>query len=312
MTGMFVQRPLMLLAALATASAFCHQAHAEAHSKVSLGNYQYTLTDLDLTDGIDPSIALGPGVMTQSVSASMSNGVGSGGGPNSIASSSVKKTYEVPLGTPKSLAYQGFAVSSDAGSMSASADILAGGGTWSLLAMHEQAFVLSPHTAITFTAAADIEHSVVVPPGSVIYGPYGNQNGYFDWAPIQVDGKAFLTVGNDALSALGSSPPCWGDRCQSMDYLQDFMRSYNTGEHVQGKLLSLTVSNDSSGTLSKTLSAVAYTNGYATAPLALVPESSTWAMMGLGLVGIGGAIVRRRQAVSLVVKAPSDNRGTAV
>lgn len=295
MTCMLVQRPLMLLAALATASLACHQAHAEAHSKVSLRNYQYTLTDLDLSDGIDPSIAWGSGVMTQSVIASISNGVDSGGGPNSIGSSSVKKNYEVPLGTPNSLAYQGFAVSSDAGGMSASVDILAGGGTWSLLAMHDQAFVLSPHTAITFTAAADIEHSVVVPPGSVIHGPFGNQNGYFDWAPIQVDGKAFLTVGNDASSALGSSPPCWGDGCKSMDYLQDWLRSYETVGQNRDKLLSLTVTNDSTGALSKTLSAVAYTSGYATAPLALVPEPSTWAMMGVGMVGIGVSIGRRRR-----------------
>lgn len=301
MNCMFVQRPLMVLAALATASFACQQAHAEAHSTVSLGNYHYTLTDLDLNDGIDPSIAWGTGVMTQSVSASISNGVASGGGPNSIGSSSVKKTYEVPLGTPKSLAYQGFSVSSDAGGMSASVDILTGGGQWSLLALHDQAFVLSPRTAITFTAEADIAHSVVVPSGSVIREPYV-QNGYFDWAPIQVDGKAFLTVGNDAASALNSSPPCWGDGCKSMDYLQDFMRSYDTGERVHDKLLSLTVTNDSGSALSKTLSAVAFTNGYATAPLSLVPEPATWAMMGVGMVGLGMS-VRRRRRVSLAQQA---------
>ena len=294
MTRLPAQRSWVMLAALAVASAACQYAHAEAHAKVSLSNHQYTLTDLDLDDGIDPSVTWSSGVLTQSVWGSTSSGVGYGGAPNSTGSDSILRTYEVPLGTPRSNTYQGFTAASDAEGLKASVDITTGGGSWGVSSQYDQVFMLGANTAITFTATAETQLGVVVPPDSVVQGPYGVQNGYFDWAPIQASATALIAVGDQPASAPGGSP-CWGDSCRFMDYSDDWLRSYQTVHQVQGSALSLTFRNESNAALSKTLSTMVYTDGYATAPLTMVPEPSAWAMWGLGLGVLSLTTSRRRK-----------------
>lgn len=286
---------LLMLATLAAASGACHQAQAAAHSQVSLSNYQYTLTDLNPADGIDPSVTWNQGVLTLSLGVSISNGVGYGGAPNSIASKTLSKSFDVPLGTAQSVVYQGFAAASDAEGIKVTVDIPVDGAQWSLLAQYDQSFVLGANTAITFTASADMANSVVVPPGSVDRTQGYDDNGYFDWAPIQASTTALITVGDGPFTDRSGSPPCWGDACASMDYLLSGLRSYQTTDEATDKLLSVTLANNSATTLSKTLSAAGYTYGYATAPLSMVPEPSSAAMVGLGVAGLLACMRGRRR-----------------
>lgn len=294
MKHMIHPRHLAALACLAAASSACHLAHAEAHSSLTLGNYQYTLIDLDPDDGIAPSVTWETGTLMQSLATSTSNGVGVGGGPNVVSHFSSDKSYQVPIGTAKSLSYQGFAVSSGSSGLSTSANIPVG-GLWRLLTQYEQGFVLGAKTAISFTALAQSNLGVVVPPWSVTTEPYGYpNNGYFDWAPIQAETMAYIAVDTKLSESLGSSPPCLFDKCKTMDYLIDFMRSYETGSRVKDKQLSLTFSNESAAAESHVVSTVAYIDGYATAPLPMVPEPSTLSMICVGLAGIGLGWKRRQ------------------
>ena len=294
----FSVRPkLLMLTGVALAlAALHHQAHAEAHTSVVLDNYQYTLTDLAPDDGVAPSVTWGKGVLTQSLGATTSSGVAPGGGPNVTGQNYVKKSYEVPIGTSKSLTYQGFDVSSDAASLKTSVNIPVG-GTWGEVNQYDQEFVLGPHTAITFTAAAKVLDSVTVPPDSVVTRPGGYQdNGYFDWAPIQATSAAVLAFDADVSSMVQASPPCWS--VVKCDYVVNSLRSYKSTSQGDDKLLSLTLTNDSTSTLSSRLSAAAYSNGYATAPLVMVPELSMPAMMLTGLAGIV-VLGRRRRTVAV-------------
>jgi hypothetical protein len=280
--------------ALAIAAVLSHQAaHAQAYSSAGIDHYQYTLTDLDPNDGIAPSITWGKSLVTQKLSGSVSDGVGAGGGPNAIASRNTESAVTLAIDTPRSMAFQGFGVSSGPTGLMASASVQAG-GTWWLRSSVTNDFVLSSNTAVTFTALANEAYGVVVPEWSVVTRPNGYQdNGYFDWAPIQVSASAMLHIGGTA--GVNSSPlGCTG--CLAVDQSALYGRSYASVSDAKSKLLTVTYANNTTSKLASQLSADAITEGYATAPVMMVPELASSAQMLLGLAGLG-AVLRfgRRQ-----------------
>jgi hypothetical protein len=282
---------------LAMASVWSHQAaHGQAYSSATIGHYQYTLTDLDPNDGIAPSVTWGKSLVTQKLSATVSNGVESGGGPNVVVFSDTGGTNTVAIDTPQSRQFQGYDASSGPKGLSAKANVPVG-GNWFLQSSVTNDFVLSAKTAITFTAQADVALGVVVPSWSVVQRPNGYlDNGYFDWAPIQVNVASMLGIGTSA--DFGSSPySCQG--CLAFDNVPVFARSYATVDKAASKLLSGTFTNDTAGKLGSTLSLATYNAGYATAPLMMVPELAASTQMLLGLAGLGAAVrFGRRRAPS--------------
>lgn len=272
---------------LALAAALSHQTVlAEAYSAATIGRLQYTLTDLDTNDGIAPSLTWGlQGTYSQQQSVTLSDGVGYGGGPNTIASQQDSRSYSSSITTPLSFNYQGYSVSSSIDGLSASASVQKG-GTWTETVTFNNSFVLSANTAVTFSAQASTALSVVVPDGSVILRePYNYlDNGYFDWAPIQAQASATLFFSSP-------SEPSTGD-------LRDGLRTYATTDDRLAQLLSATFSNTTQGSLSNSLTAQVHIDGYATAPLAMVPELSSSAQMALGLAGLGALMGLRRRRTS--------------
>jgi len=282
--------------ALAMASVLSHQAaHGQAYSSATIGHYQYTLTDLDPNDGIAPSVTWGKSLVTQKLSAALSNGVGSGGGPNVTVSSNTGGSNTVAIDTPLSRTFQGFGVSSGTKGLTATASMPLG-GSWTLQSAISNDFVLSAKTAITFTAQADVALGVVVPSWSVVQRQNGYlDNGYFDWAPIQVDVVSMLEIG--APADFSSSPlSCQG--CLAFDNVPVFARSYATVDKAASKLLSATFTNATQGKLGSNLALAIYTSGYATAPLMMVPELAASTQMLLGLAGLGAALRLGRRRVT--------------
>jgi hypothetical protein len=269
-----------------------HAAHAQAYSSASIGPYQYTLADLDPNDGIAPSITWGQSQVTQNLTASLSNGIGFGGGPNVTLSSNTGGTTTVPINTPQSNTFAGFDVSSGPNGVISSASVPVG-GEWSLRSSVTNGFVLSANTAVTFTATANVSLGVVVPDWSVVQRQGGYMdNGYFDWAPIQVDVQTLLHVGGTA--DFSSAPPGF-QGCLAVDGIPLYGRSYATVNQANSKLLSATFTNDTQGALSSNLSLETYTEGYATAPLMMVPELAASTQMLLGLAGLGTVLSLRRR-----------------
>jgi hypothetical protein len=287
----------MLTSALTMAVLAPDAAHAQAHAAATIGNYQYTLTDLAPDDGIAPSITWGPGNTQLEYTASLSNGVGYGGGPNVVASQSDALDHAGPMGaSQQALSFAGFTVEGNANGLSTSAD-MAKGGTWNQTSAFVNTFSLSPHTAITFTSDASIAASVVVPDWSVRREPSGYMNnGYFDWAPLQAGSLAMLYVGENAGSQRYQSPTSCEARfgCLGADALGGYWRTYSTMDVHNARQLSVTVSNDADAALDSKLTVMAYSDGYATAPIVMVPEAGTWAQMVLGLAGLGMLAARRR------------------
>ena len=287
------------LLALALAAALSHQtAQAQAHSSATLSNYQYTLVDLDPSDGIAPSITWGQGQLVQALGASLSDGVGWGGAPNSIASSQKNQTYAGPIDAQHSLSYQGFGVSSGPGGLVASSSVQKG-GTWNQTAQFTNDFVLGANTAVTFVAQANAAFGVVVPDGSVVQRPGGYlDNGYFDWAPIQASAQAMLYIGAVPGPSLGSGSTFCNANCLALDDLDTGLRTYATIDTTKQSLLSVSLANPTKGTLASHLVAAVNVSGYATAPLAMVPEASATAQMLMGLAGVGVVVRLRRRRTS--------------
>jgi hypothetical protein len=288
--------PGRLAIPLALATMLSHSlAHASASASASIGPVQYTLTDLNPNDGIAPSITWGVGQLTQRMSVSPSNGVADGGGPNAIDHFE-KSVTSPPSDSLSTLSYQGFSVAAGADGLNTSASIPVGASWWQANVLSKD-FVLSANTAITFTAQASASLEVMVPPGSVVVTPSGYvSNGYFDWAPIQARSLASLYLGTGALASLSSTSPSCSTGCLANDSAFSYLRSYATDSRSQSRLLSLTFTNSTQGELGSTLSSIAVSDGYATAPLALaVPELSSMAQMSMGLVGLVGLLATRRK-----------------
>lgn len=261
-------------------------AHASASASASIGPVHYTLTDLDPNDGIKPSLKWGSGQLTQSMWVNLSDGVGMGGAPNAIDHFEKSTTGAAPI-ISKSINYEGFTVLANRDGLSTSTSIPVG-ARWDQTQVLSKNFVLSANTAVTFTADASTALGVVVPPGSVVLKPPGYlSNGYFDWAPMQARALASLYLGSDALDALSTTPTSCDPGCLANDSIYSYTRSYATDKQSQSRQLSVTFSNSTRSVLRSTLSSIAVSEGYATAPLALaVPEVSTVAQMSLGLVGL--------------------------
>ncbi|HIV71767.1 MAG TPA: PEP-CTERM sorting domain-containing protein [Candidatus Aquabacterium excrementipullorum] len=268
-------------------------AHAEALATSTIGAYQYNLIDLDPDDGIEAAITWGNGQVSQSLVGTLSTGVGNGGGPNMVDSKTLSQTSTLPLSGTPSLNYAGYSVSSGSSGSSTTASITTG-GQWSLSAILTQGFTLSANTAVTFTALAKSSLGVTVPAGSVVTTPWGSQdNGYFDWAPLQADTKAILFIGQLPEYWWNLSADCAGP-CVASSWL----RSYATTTESEEKLLQVTLTNATGNAVSSQIGTLAYTGGYAAAPISMVPEPSMSALMLMGLGGLGLMLRRARHAVN--------------
>ena len=285
-----LRKSLSLALAPVLTALLCHQgAQAAAHSSLVVGPLQYTLIDLTPDDGIGPSIHWEPGQFTQSLAASLSDGIAAGGAPNKTEGYSQSGSSA----DAQSLSYRGFNVSSGPAGLSASAQVDTG-GRWNQSATFTQAFVLGANTAVSFTALAQSNLGVTVPEWSVVQTPWGISNGYFDWAPIQAETRAVLHVGSDLQSA-SSGFPCTAPTCLGVDSLRSSLRSYGTYELPEQKTLQLTITNSTGSTLASQVALGTYIQGYATAPLTMVPEASTGMQMLWGLVLLGGMLCFARR-----------------
>ena len=275
--------------ALASATLICAllghtQVRAEALATATIGAYQYTLTDLAPDDGVDASITWGTGQVAQNLGGSLSDGVGDGGGLNTVDSKSLSQTLPLPLAGTPALNYAGYSVSSTQTGSTVTADV-SNGGLWNLNSVLTQGFTLGANTAVTFTALAQTSLGVTVPHGSVVTRPSGYEdNGYFDWAPLQAGSNVVLFIGN--VPEYSEYATHCNSGCLSADSLTTRLRTYSTTTQAQDKLLQVTLSNASSSTLSSQIGRLAYTGGYAAAPISMVPEPSTFRLALAGLAGL--------------------------
>lgn len=273
---------------LALVAALSQQtAQASASSSATVGRLQYTLTDLDPNDSITSTLTWGAGTYTHTHDVSTSDGASGRvlypGGPNTVESSKGSNSYSSLFELPQTTSNLGYTLVTGADGLRATAD-LPKGGVWQESASFNGSFVLSANTAVTFSVLASVANSVVVPDWSVIRQPgQYPQNGYFDWAPIQADARAYLYVGGTVDSSTG--------------FLGNSLRTYDTTDTGKTQRLTATFSNASLGNLGSTLTTKVVLDGYATAPLTMVPELSSAAQMLLGLAGLGAvAGLRHRRA----------------
>jgi hypothetical protein len=285
------------LAVFAICCVLAPSAHAEAQGSVQFGNFQFTLTDLNPQDGIAPSITFGDGLLQQAMRASLSDGVGWGGAPNSLSPVSKSQSAKVTLGSgvQQSLTTPGYSVSFGSEGQTTEFHLQQGGG-FNLSSDFSLPFQLSAGTALTVTATATAQLAVDVPAWSVDRTTYP-RNGYFDWAPMQAEGSTVLYVGQLDLGSLPVTTSSCYKGCEVADDLTLFTRTYDTTSVSKTKTLSISFANATDVAISQKLGLHVSMDGYATAPLPIVavPEASSSLMMLLGLGGVMAVARRQRQ-----------------
>ena len=258
---------------------------AQSQSSVSIRNIKYTLTDLDLNDGIAPSLSWKSGTSTSGLHVSAQTGTEGSGSVSPIFQNILNKenTASGRLGSNTSLALQGHTASTDAQGLTATASTPMG-QSWYDEAHFNGGFTLSPKTAVTFTADAQGAISGTVPKNAyLVVQPGGYQdNGYFDWAYIQASADAIISFDDISGSIIGTGEP---------NGLDVSLRSYQTASNANGKSITATLSNSTSLATQNQVTIRASVNGYT---VVSVPEPSTWAQMLLGLTGLGGIARRSR------------------
>jgi hypothetical protein len=284
------------LAVFAICCVLAPSVHAEAQGSVQFGNFQFTLTDLNPNDGIAPSITFGEGLLQQEMRASLSDGVGWGGAPNSLSPVSKSQSVKVTLGSgvQQSLTTPGYSVSFGSEGQTTEFHLQQGGGFY-LSSDYSLPFQLSAGTALTVTATASAQLAVDVPAWSVDRSTYP-RNGYFDWAPLDADASTVLYVGQLDSGLPASAARCRQD-CVTADDLVLATRSYDTKSISKTKTLGISFANTTDAFVSQKLGLRVSMEGYATAPLPIVavPEASSALMMLLGLGGVMAIGRRQRQ-----------------
>lgn len=263
---------------------------AQASSSVSVTGIQYTLTDLDPLDNIAPTLTWGEASSSSRLNESIQTGTDGRRSATPIFSvrSNLQDTLSGPLGTSTGVSTQGYQASTgpEGQFVSASAPM---GATWSGAASFTGAFTLSANTAVTFSALSQGAIAVTVPSDAplVIEASGYQNNGYMDWAYIHANVSASIGLTSQGLNV--------GADANSLNF---YLRSNRTASISDDGLISNTWANRSGESLTGVVAINANISGYTVAPQ--VPEASTWAQMGLGLVGMALVTTHRRRSARLM------------
>ncbi|MFT3856523.1 MAG: hypothetical protein QM742_03075 [Aquabacterium sp.] len=272
-------------------------AQAAATSQLSFSDVTITLKDLDLGDGIAPSITWDPGHLRQYVDGSESSVIRGENPPwLQFDGQTVSQDFQGPLDASHVTSVYGYQASSGPEGFTVRADVPAA-GAWNFLQFYRAGFKLSPQTSVTITVQAKASWAIEMPEGSVIDLGNGQfDNGYgSQWSMSTLqDGGLFITQDEreyiaqplDCMSCLDDAP-----------YLSGF-GTYTSRSKSEQKQLSVTLQNYSDAPSQQYFYALIQQSGYAVAPKSLVPEAGSAAYMGLGVVGLAALLGRRRAAAS--------------
>lgn len=269
---------------VASASAF---AQLTATAQVSVSNIRYELVDLNPEDDIAPQLTWVDTSTQASAYLATEHGDFWYGMPR-YSSRTGPVGHEVAGFDGVTAASQpGIDVNTSADTLNIGAQI-SGGSYVVANAYHAGFFTLTPYTAVTFSAQYDAHLTVSVPPGA------SAAPGYLDSPDYQVSSGADLYVLREeygwnglcckTLSSLGAS---FSSKTSDQATAQPLSRTFTNFDDPDQRFGVAIYAS----LVARTAEAVVLT----AIPLP-VPEPGSWAMMGLGLLGLTGLRQRARRA----------------
>ena len=271
---------LVVLASLVCAGG----ASAKTTASVSLTNFRYILADLDLNDGIDPSLSFAPATavtssgaatVEETFSADVTHNTAAGleaFGPLSVSAASARGSSSGSIGGTLEL------LSMQAASTLTAADGQ-GNAAYTTLDTGYRGFTLSPMTSVTFIGDVVLNAAFPATGADLIGG--------------SSVASAWLYLGADVNGAA--------------DYFDTGLRlsSADNGPPSLSGPLTFTLANALGSSTSNELKLTAMSDvraSYATA--APVPEPASWAMLLAGAGVLGSVAWRRRRVLSGPVTRP--------
>lgn len=259
------------------------QAMAQVSGTFGLSGVAYQLTDLDLNDGITPTLTWADATFDNHLyySEQQAPWIGDGGGPIFHSVSNQSEVIAGRVDTRSELLDAGVRTSAslDAASVSFSLPL---GASVNAGSEHKQAFTLSPHTQVTFTGRVNGWFTGDIPTGIAV------PNGYFDWDHIALYENASmeLTASGDTRIAKSFSSSSLGGRSSEPGFHTDQARD---------TMLTVTLFNSKDVALPVSLNWMVAVRGYTVRPL--IPEPSTFSQFLLGgALLLGMARGHRRRA----------------
>lgn len=270
--------------AVALAGLACAPAFATSSASASLGPLSFTLVDLDLTDGITPSITFNTAV---------GNFIYAGAYDTSNGQSSNEQAAGAAAWDPGAVATSGVANAwakatiagsggADSTSWSASGAAIGSGAQTEFNGQaltpyyNDNVFSLSAHTSLVISASAAVSAGVTAWWDPALGGGAEFALAYAgllvsDYAHSAYDVLEDTTSGK----SYDTSPPC-----------PSMVSGYCYGPDSVGdsRTLSVSLVNDGDASMPGYLQAYVQAYGYSNAPA--VPEPETWALMLAGLVGL--------------------------
>lgn len=268
---------------VASASAF---AQLTATAQVSVSNIRYELVDLTPEDDIAPQLTWLEASTQSAAWVETQSSYFTDGTPR-YGSGSLKTQESSSFDGVTAISGAGIDVSTSSETLNIRGQI-PGGSFVNAHAYHTGYFSLTPNTAVTFSAQYEAHLTVTVPAN------LSELPGYKDWYNYKVISGAdinFLVDGYDwshfccqTLSSLGASLTSRTDDQTNTQTLSRTFTNFDDPDQRFGVAIYASL-------VARTAEAVVLT----AIPLP-VPEPGSWAMMGLGLLGLTGLRQRARRA----------------